>query len=141
MVHFQRGDLVRVKLPSNSQFHGLVVEIEEHDEPADVLSEGGLYECLPKFISEEQVCPSSATVSNSQQVLEHFERQPTTPVALLPLDLPNLGGLSTLRKLRSMSPRPAVIIVGPRDREIARPTQFCARAGWQVLHAAGLPIV
>ena len=125
---FRRGDLVRVKLHSNSQFHALVVEIDEHDEPAQVLvgkTEGSLYECLPKFISESQGCPSSATASNSQRVLEHFERHPTTSVALLPIDLPELGGLRTLRKLRSMSARPAVIIIGPKDREIARHVLDC----------------
>ena len=107
LIHLLRTRLDLKSLPLRSGHHILVVDDEE-----------AVREMLSGFLSDNGYSVSIA--SDGQEALEMIARDPPVSVVLLDINMPRLGGISTLVELRKRDSPPEVIMVTAiSDREIA----------------------
>jgi len=107
LIHLLRTRLDLKNLPLQSGDHILVVDDEEE-----------VRETLARYLSSNGYTVSIA--ADGQEALESIDRNPSVSLLLLDVDMPRLGGLSTLVELRMRdSPPEVIMITGISDREIA----------------------
>lgn len=107
MIHLLRTRLDLKSLPLRSDRHILVVDDEEE-----------IREMLSGFLSGNGY--SVSTASDGQEALEMIDRDPSVSVVLLDINMPRLGGISTLVEIHKRGSPPDVIMITViSDQEIA----------------------
>jgi DNA-binding NtrC family response regulator len=107
LIHVLRTRLGMRSLPAVSGHHILVVDDEEE-----------YRELMVRFLADSGYLMSA--VADGREALDFLEKDDSVSVVLLDINMPHMGGLSTLAELHKRDPRPEVIMTTAiADQEIA----------------------